>query len=53
MYNVYMVKMIRKSLFLEVRQVEALNKLATTRVKFSELIRKAIDMLIEAQSKKD
>ena len=43
--------MIRKSLFLEVRQVEALNKLATTRVKFSELIRKAIDMLIEAQSK--
>jgi hypothetical protein len=51
MYNVYMVKMIRKSLFLEVRQVEALNKLATTRVKFSELIRKAIDMLIEAQSK--
>jgi hypothetical protein len=48
-----MVKMIRKSLFLEVRQVEALNKLATTRVKFSELIRKAIDMLIEAQSKKD
>jgi len=47
----YMVKMIRKSLFLEVRQVEALNKLATTRVKFSELIRKAIDMLIEAQSK--
>jgi len=46
-----MVKMIRKSLFLEVRQVEALNKLATTRVKFSELIRKAIDMLIEAQSK--
>jgi hypothetical protein len=45
--------MIRKSLFLEVRQVEALNKLATTRVKFSELIRKAIDMLIEAQSKKD
>ena len=51
MYNMYMVKMIRKSLFLEVRQVEALNKLATTRVKFSELIRKAIDMLIEAQSK--
>ena len=51
MYNVYMVKMIRKSLFLEVRQVEALNKLATTRTKFSELIRKAIDMLIEAQSK--
>jgi hypothetical protein len=46
-----MVKMIRKSLFLEVRQVEALNKLATTRIKFSELIRKAIDMLIEAQSK--
>ena len=46
-----MVKMIRKSLFLEVRQVEALNKLATTRTKFSELIRKAIDMLIEAQSK--
>jgi hypothetical protein len=45
--------MIRKSLFLEVRQVEALSKLATTRVKFSELIRKAIDMLIEAQSKKD
>jgi len=51
MYNVYMVKMIRKSLFLEVRQVEALNKLATTRTKFSELIRKAIDMLIEAQPK--
>jgi len=51
MHNVYMVKMIRKSLFLEVRQVEALNKLATTRIKFSELIRKAIDMLIEAQSK--
>jgi hypothetical protein len=51
MYNVYMVKMVRKSLFLEVRQVEALNKLATTRVKFSELIRKAIDMLIEAQPK--
>jgi hypothetical protein len=43
--------MVRKSLFLEVRQVEALNKLATTRVKFSELIRKAIDMLIEAQPK--
>jgi len=53
MYNVYMVKMIRKSLFLEQRQVDALNKLATTRVKFSELVRKGIDMLIEAQSKKD
>jgi hypothetical protein len=51
MYNIRMVKMIRKSLFLEVRQVEALNKLATPRIKFSELIRKAIDMLIEAQSK--
>jgi hypothetical protein len=51
MYDIYMVKMIRKSFFLEVRQVEALNKLATTRIKFSELIRKAIDMLIEAQSK--
>ena len=51
MHNIFMVKMIRKSLFLEVRQVEALNKLATTRVKFSELIRKAIDMLIEAQPK--
>jgi len=46
-----MVKMVRKNLFLEVRQVEALNKLATTRTKFSELIRKAIDMFLEAQSK--
>ena len=53
MYNVLMVKMVRKSLFLEVRQVEALNKLATTRTKFSELVRKAIDMLLEAQSMKD
>jgi hypothetical protein len=53
MYDMCMVKMIRKSLFLEVRQIEALNKLATTRTKFSELVRKAIDMLLEAQSKKD
>ena len=49
----YMSRMIRKNVFLEKRQVEALNKLATTRVKFSELVRKGIDMIIEAQSKKD
>ena len=53
MYNIHMVRMVRKSLFLESRQIEALNKLATTRTKFSELVRKAIDMFLEAQSKKD
>jgi len=52
MYNVYMVRLIRKNFCIEPRQWVKLNKLATPREKVSELVRKGIDMIIEARSKK-
>jgi len=47
-----MVRLIRKNFCIEPRQWEALKKLATQREKVSELVRKGIDMLLEARSKK-
>jgi hypothetical protein len=45
------VNLVRKSLFLELRQWEELGKLVKPRESRSELVRKAIDMLLEAQPK--
>jgi hypothetical protein len=48
-----MVRLIRKNFCIEQRQWDSLKRIATPREKVSELVRKGIDMILEARSKKD